>query len=63
METDFGIEALQQALDMYGPPEIFNTDQGCQFTSLELTQTLKDHSVRISMDDKGQTPLDDFYTH
>ena len=51
--TDFCIEAVQEALDLYGPPEIFNTDQGCQFTSLEFTELLKENGIRISMDGKG----------
>ena len=42
MDASFCVEALQEALDLYGAPEIFNTDQGSQFTSLEFTQTLKD---------------------
>ena len=48
------VDALEEALLHYGPPEIFNTDQGCQFTSLHFTQTLKDAGVRISMDGKGR---------
>ena len=51
--TDFCIEAVQEAIDLYGPPEIFNTDQGCQFTSLEFTELLKENGIRISMDGKG----------
>ena len=54
MDVSFCVEALQEALDRYGPPEIFNSDQGCQFTSLEFTQTLKDAEVKISMDGKGR---------
>ncbi len=53
MDTSFCVEALQEALDLYGAPEIFNTDQGSQFTSLDFTQTLKDAGVKISMDGKG----------
>ena len=53
MDASFCVEALEEALAKYGPPEIFNTDQGSQFTSLEFTQTLKDAGVRISMDGKG----------
>lgn len=52
MEADFCVAALEEALQRYGAPEIFNTDQGSQFTSLEFTQTLKDASVKISMDGK-----------
>ena len=47
------IEALEQAMARFGPPEIVNTDQGSQFTSLAFTGLLKDHGIRISMDGKG----------
>ena len=50
----FAPYALAEALAQYGPPAIFNTDQGSQFTSLEFTQTLKDAGVQISMDGKGR---------
>lgn len=53
LTTDFCIEAVQEAIARYGVPEIFNTDQGSQFTSLEFTQLLKDHGITISMDGKG----------
>lgn len=53
LTTDFCIEAVQEALARYGVPEIFNTDQGSQFTSLEFTQLLRDHGIAISMDGKG----------
>jgi putative transposase len=53
MSTDFCIEALQEALTRYGPPEIFNTDQGSQFTSIEFTEVLKAHHIAISMDGRG----------
>ena len=53
MDPGFCVEALKEALARYSPPEIFNTDQGSQFTSLEFTQTLKDAVVKISMDGKG----------
>ena len=53
LTTDFCLEAVQEALTCYGTPEIFNTDQGCQFTSLEFTGLLKDHAIQISMDGKG----------
>ena len=44
LDASFCVEALEEALAQHGPPEIFNTDQGCQFTSLELTEVLKgDH--------------------
>ena len=53
LTTDFRPEAVQDALTRSGTPEIFNTDQGCQFTSQELTGMLKDHGIQISMDGKG----------
>lgn len=53
LTTDFCIEAVQEAMNKYGKPEIFNTDQGCQFTSLEFTGLLKDNGIQISMDGKG----------
>ena len=54
MSTDFCVEALEEAIDKYGPPEIFNTDQGSQFTSVEFTDVLKNHDIKISMDGKGR---------
>ncbi|AWA98194.1 MULTISPECIES: IS3 family transposase [Vibrio] len=54
MDTSFCIEALEEALKHYGPPDIFNSDQGSQFTSSEFTQKLTGHGVRISMDGKGR---------
>jgi len=52
--ADFCIEALEEALSQYGRPEIFNTDQGSQFTSDDFTGTLKHHGITISMDGKGR---------
>ena len=52
--ADFCVEALEEALSRYGRPEIFNTDQGSQFTSDDFTGTLKRHDVTISMDGKGR---------
>ncbi len=54
LSTDFCVEALEEAVAKYGSPEIFNTDQGCQFTSIEFTAVLKAHGVKISMDGKGR---------
>ena len=54
LTTDFCVEALEEALAKYGTPEIFNTDQGSQFTSAEWTEVLKAHDIRISMDGKGR---------
>jgi len=53
LTTDFCMEAVQEALTRYGTPDIFNTDQGCQFTSLEFTGLLKNHNIQISMDGQG----------
>jgi putative transposase len=53
LTTDFCIEAAQEAIARYGKPEIFNTDQGSQFTSMEFTKLLKEHGIAISMDGKG----------
>ena len=52
--ADFCVEALEDALSRYGRSEIFNTDQGSQFTSDDFTGTLKDHGITISMDGKGR---------
>ena len=54
MTPDFCLEALQEALGKYGKPEIFNTDQGSQFTSGDWIDTLKAAGVQISMDGKGR---------
>jgi len=54
MDTTFCIEALDEALDKYGAPEIFNTDQGTQFTSEDFTGVLKSSDIKISMDGKGR---------
>jgi len=54
LDADFCVEALNDALDLYGPPQIFNTDQGAQFTSTEFTDTLKAAGVTISMDGRGR---------
>lgn len=54
MDTSFCLEALDEAIARYGVPEIFNSDQGCQFTSEAFTQRLKDNNIRISMDGKGR---------
>jgi putative transposase len=53
MEAAFCVEALEEALAKHGKPEIFNTDQGSQFTSLDFTSVLLDAKVSISMDGKG----------
>jgi putative transposase len=53
MEADFCIEAVEEALAKHGKPEIFNTDQGSQFTSLPFTGLLLKHGIAISMDGRG----------
>lgn len=54
MDASFCVEALKEALAKYGPPEIFNSDQGSQFTSTEFTDVLLDAKVKISMDGRGR---------
>ena len=54
LEADFCVEALDEAIARFGPPEIMNTDQGSQFTSIAWTNRLRQSSVRISMDGKGR---------
>jgi putative transposase len=54
MDTDFCVSALEEALAKYGRPDIFNTDQGSQFTSCAFTNVLRDKGVRISMDGRGR---------
>ncbi len=54
MDVTFCTEALEEALARYGKPEIFNTDQGSQFTSLAFTQMLTDAGIQISMDGRGR---------
>lgn len=54
MDTDLVMSVLNEALSLYGKPEIFNTDQGSQYTSYIHTQTLKNQGIVISMDGKGR---------
>ena len=54
MDADFCVSALEDAINRYGVPEIFNTDQGSQFTSYEFTKTLRNAGIRISMDGRGR---------
>lgn len=60
LDKSFCIEALNEAIERYGVPEIFNSDQGCQFTSLEFTGILKSHNIQISMDGRGRA-IDNIY--
>jgi putative transposase len=54
LTADFCVEALQEAMDKFGAPEIFNTDQGSQFTSEEWIDVLDEAGVAVSMDGKGR---------
>ena len=54
LDASFCVEALKEALTRYGTPEIFNTDQGSQFTSDDFVEVLQDHGINISMDGKGR---------
>ena len=54
MDTEFCVSALERSLRLYGTPEIFNTDQGSQYTSKEFTGILQNNGVKISMDGKGR---------
>jgi putative transposase len=60
MDTAFCIEVLNDALHHHGKPEIFNSDQGSQFTSPEFTDVLKDQNITISMDGRGRA-LDNIF--
>jgi putative transposase len=53
LESDFCVAALEDALSRHGPPEICNTDQGCQFTNLGFIALLQEYHIKISMDGKG----------
>jgi putative transposase len=60
LESEFCVSALEEALSKYGKPEIFNTDQGVQFTSLNFTRVLTDNGISISMDGRGRA-LDNIF--
>ena len=60
LDASFCVECLEEALD-YGKPEIFNSDQGVQFTSMDFTQKLLDKNIRISMDGRGRC-MDNIFT-
>jgi len=53
LDSAFCLAAVEEAIARYGPPDIFNTDQGAQFTSAAFTGLLRDHGIRISMDGRG----------
>ena len=54
MDSDFCVDVLEEAIVRYGAPEIFNTDQGAQYTSEAFTSMLKAAIIKISMDGKGR---------
>jgi putative transposase len=54
MTAEWCTEVVNEAIAWYGKPQIFNTDQGSQFSSEIFTQNLKDHDILISMDGKGR---------
>lgn len=60
LDAEFCVDALEEAIEMYGVPAMFNTDQGSQFTSDGFISVLEDHQVVISMDGKGRA-LDNIY--
>lgn len=60
LDGGFCVECLEAALELYGAPEIFNTDQGCQFTATAFTDVLKQHGIKISMDGRGRA-LDNIF--
>jgi putative transposase len=60
METNFCVECLEEAIERYGKPDIFNSDQGSQFTSAAFTEVLLKHEIKISMDGKGRA-LDNIF--
>ena len=60
LESEFCVSALEEAIEKYGKPEIFNTDQGVQFTSENFISILKKHNIQISMDGKGRA-LDNIF--
>ena len=60
LDSDFCVDCLEQSLRAYGTPDIFNTDQGCQFTSVVFTGVLTSHDIAISMDGRGRA-LDNIF--
>jgi len=60
LDSDFCVDCLEQSIRAYGTPDIFNTDQGCQFTSDAFTGVLKLHDIAISMDGRGRA-LDNIF--
>ena len=60
LDGSFCVDCLEAALEKYGSPEIFNSDQGCQFTSTAFTEVLKRRNIQISMDGRGRA-LDNIF--
>jgi putative transposase len=60
LDSSFCVSALEEALATHGRPEIFNTDQGAQYTDREFTKVLKNHDIKISMDGRGRV-LDNIF--
>ena len=60
LDGSFCVECLESALKMYRAPNIFNTDQGCQFTAAAFIDLLKQHNIKISMDGRGRA-LDNIF--
>jgi putative transposase len=54
LDAEFCVETLNDAISQYGAPEIFNTDQGSQFTGFKFINTLKSYEIKVSMDGKGR---------
>jgi putative transposase len=54
LDSSFCVDAVEEAISTYGVPDIFNTDQGCQFTSESFTSVLSKNGIRISMDGRGR---------
>ncbi|WP_420811256.1 transposase [Desulfosediminicola flagellatus] len=55
LDTEFCLRCVRRALKKYTNPQIFNTDQGCQFTSYKWSNCLKEHNISIGMDGKGRS--------
>jgi len=60
LDSSFCVECLETAIQAHGVPDIFNTDQGCQFTATAFTDVLKRHGIKISMDGRGRA-LDNIF--
>ena len=63
LDVDFCVEALEEAINTHGCPEIFNTDQGSQFTSNKFASKLEEHEIKVSMDGRGRYQDNIFVEH